>query len=453
MNLHPDDRRLAVTLKSVRRMLDGVAPPSMTTVTPDGMPHVAHLSHAEYVDDEHIALTFQFFNTSRTNLLATRRACLSIDDPDSGAGVVMQLEYLRTDTTGPVFERLRAKLAGIASQTGMDKVFHLRGADIYRVLELRRVPGRLEMPATQPRCDLVAGVRVLSEALARCSDADALLDRLMSALHDQLRIDHAMLWMIEADRPVMSLLASRGYERAGIGAEVRLGDGLLGIAAREGVPIRIGHMSLSVTYGRAARGEAESLGLGRAFDAEIPLPGLPAPRSQLAVPLRARGEVVGVLFVESTCDQFFGYDDEDALSLLAGQLAMALTSLPAAEPDAPTPIAPAAGLALGPPLRLRRYEQDNSVFIDDEYVIRGVAGAILWKLAHAYVTSARTDYSNRELRLAAAELRLPEVQDNLEVRLLLLQRRLAERGGPLQIEKTGRGRFRFVAQRPLVLAE
>jgi len=53
----------------------------------------------------------------------------------------MQLEYLRTETQGPVFERLRAKLAGIASQTGMDKVFHLRGADIHRVLELRRVPG------------------------------------------------------------------------------------------------------------------------------------------------------------------------------------------------------------------------------------------------------------------------------------------------------------------------
>jgi hypothetical protein len=73
---------------------------------------------------------FQFFNTSRTNVLATRRACLSIDGPDSGAGLVIQIEYLRTDTRGPLFERLRAKLAGIASQTGMDKVFHLRGADI-----------------------------------------------------------------------------------------------------------------------------------------------------------------------------------------------------------------------------------------------------------------------------------------------------------------------------------
>ena len=46
---------------------------------------------------------------------------------------------------------------------------------------------------------------------------------------------------------------------------------------------------------------------------------------------------------------------------------------------------------------------------------------------------------------------LPQVDDNLEVRLVLLQRRLAERGGPLQIEKTGRGRFRFVVGRRLEL--
>jgi hypothetical protein len=91
------------------------------------------------------------------------------------------------------------------------------------------------------------------------------------------------------------------------------------------------------------------------------------------------------------------------------------------------------------------------VFADDEYLMRGVAGAILWKLAREHVHSGRVEFSNRELRAAADELRLPEVDDNLEVRLVLLRRRLGERGGPLQIEKTGRGRFRLVVGRPLEL--
>lgn len=452
----PAPADLNVPLKSVRRMLEGLMPPSMTTVTPEGMPHVNHVSHAEYVDEHHVALTWQFQNASRANVLATRRACLSFDDPTSGTGFVMQLEYQRTEVEGPLFERLRAKLAGIASHSGMEGVFHLRGADVYRVLELRRVPGRLDMPSLAPRCDVAAGARRVSEALARCDDAAAMLDTLTGGLARELLIEHSMVWMLETDRPVLSLVASHGYAERRIGAEIHVGEGLVGTAVREGVPIRIGHMSLSMVYGRAARGVIDELGLAQAASAEIPLPGLPSPRSQLAVPLRARSRIVGALFAESLHDQFFGYDDEDALMLLAGQLGALLGSLHAddlrlRQPAGSAPVAAAHRAAGAPALRLRRHAKDNSVFADDEYLIRGVAGAILWKLAREHVQSGRVEFSNRELRAAAEELRLPEVDDNLEVRLVLLQRRLAERGGPLQIEKTGRGRFRFVVGRRLEL--
>lgn len=454
---NPESGDLSAPFKSVRRMLEGLMPPSMTTVTPDGMPHVNHVSLAEYVDEHHVALTWQFQNASRANILATRRACLSFDDPTSGAGFVMQLQYLRTEVEGPLFERLRAKLAGIASHSGMEAVFQLRGADVYRVLELRRVPGRLDMPSLAPRCDVTAGARRVSEALARCDDAAAMLDTLMLGLARELLIEHAMLWMLETDRPVLSLVASHGYAEHRTGAELQVGVGLVGTAVREGVPIRIGHMSLSMVYGRAARGVVDELGLAQALSDEIPLPGLPAPRSQLAVPLRARSRIVGALFAESLHDQFFGYDDEDALMLLAGQLGALLgglhaNDLPARQvaPMATSAIpAPVAGGA--PALRLRLHSKDNSVFADDEYLIRGVAGAILWKLAREHVQSGRVEFSNRELRAAAGELRLPEVDDNLEVRLVLLQRRLAERGCPLRIKKTGRGRFRLVVGRPLEL--
>jgi hypothetical protein len=262
-----------------------------------------------------------------------------------------------------------------------------------------------------------------------------------------------MLWMLETDRPVLSLVASHGYAANRIGAELEVGTGLVGTAVREGVPIRIGHMSLSMVYGRAARGVIDELGLAQAVPAEIPLPGLPAPRSQLAVPLRARSRIVGALFGESLHDQFFGYDDEDALMLLAGQLGGLLSNLHAddVQPRRSAAAVPPALVASARPLRLRLHAKDNSVFADDEYLIRGVAGAILWKLAREHVLNGRVEFSNRELRAAAEELRLPEVDDNLEVRLVLLQRRLAERGGALQIEKTGRGRFRLVVGRRLEL--
>ena len=164
---------------------------------------------------------------------------------------------------------------------------------------------------------------------------------------------------------------------------------------------------------------------------------------------------MGALFVESLHDQYFGYDDEDALTHArrpAGR---------GHEPHA-APGAGAAGtrrrsrrprqIEGGPALRLKRFARDNSVFLDDIYLIRGVAGAILWKLVSEFLRSGRREFTNRELRLAP-ELRLPDVQDNLEVRLLLLQRRLAEQRAPLRLEKAGRGRMRLNVERAVVLEQ
>jgi adenylate cyclase len=442
--------RRAPALAEMRRMFEGVVPPAMCSVAADGTPHVTYLSHAEYVDAEHLALTFQFFNRSRQNVLATQRIALMVDDPYTGAGVVLQMRYLRTETEGPVFERLRAKLAGIAAQTGMEGVFKLRGADIYRVESLRVIDDGT-LPGLEPRCDLASGARALSQALADCATAEALVATLMEGLAAQLRIEHAILWMRDEARGTLYTLASRGYASGGTGAELTLEDaGLAGVAVREGVPIRIGHMTQMYRYGMAAREQLKALGLEEMARREIPLPGLATPRSQLAVPLRRRGKAVGALLVESDRDQFFSYDDEDALALIANQFAAAIAALAADEPEPPAAAAPMTA-PQGAPLRLKRFARDDSVFLDDDYLIKGVAGAILWKIAGDYAERGRVEFSTRELRLAGEALRLPDVQDNLGVRLLLLQRRLEERGVPLRIERTGRGRFRFVCERPLVL--
>jgi adenylate cyclase len=203
------------------------------------------------------------------------------------------------------------------------------------------------------------------------------------------------------------------------------------------------------------REQVVASGLADQLETEIPLPGLPAPASQLAVPIVLGGQLAGVLYVESPEDMRFTYDDEDALVSVATQLGMATAVLQQAaeEQNEEAPQSrESAHEERGLPAVVRLYRTNDSIFIDDDYLIKGVAGSIFAKLVRDYTTNDRTEFSNRELRLDPS-IRLPDIGDNLEARLILLQRRLVEKCNFLRIAKTGRGRFHFEVKRPLKLVE
>lgn len=85
---------------------------------------------------------------------------------------------------------------------------------------------------------------------------------------------------------------------------------------------------------------------------------------------------------------------------------------------------------------------DDSVFIDGNYIIKGVAGRLLAFMLDQHLTRGRSEFTNREIRLDG-KLRLPDFKDNLETRLLLLRRRLEEKQLPIRLIRLGRGRIAF----------
>ncbi len=439
-----------LSMDRLRNCLEGIVPAGIATCDPNGMPNVTYISQLMYVDDVHIALSFQFFNKTRENILANPVATVLMMDPDTAARYRLRIRYLRTETAGPLFERMKAKLAGIASHTGMVGVFRLRGADIYRVLDIESVPGRT-LPSAPLTPAALPALRRSADALATCNSIDALVDTLQSALERHFGIEHQSLLMADCAAERLCVIASRGYANSGAGAEIAFGDGIVGVAAREGTPIRLMFPAVEYAYSRAVRDRiAPEDGLPEPGE-EIPLPGLVAPASQLAVPLLAMGRCLGVLYVESRQLCRFNYDLEDALVTLCAQFSLALRALQA-EPGDETPVtaAPPGAVPDGQPLRVRHFARDDSVFFDDAYLIKGVAGAILKRLLEIYVDCGRTDFSNRELRLDPC-LRLPDICDNLDTRLILLTRRLIDRSDDVRLEKTGRGRFRLQLNRPIQL--
>lgn len=444
---------MSLRLETLRDCLEGVVPGHIATCDAQGMPNLAYLSQVQFIDNEHVALSYQFFNHTRQNVLAGSPVRLLLSSPLTGAQYRLVLHYLRTETSGPLFEQMRAKLAGIASHTGMEGIFQLLGSDIYQVLTIERLPGPA-LPAPAPPVNYLTALRHATPRLANCTDLDTLLETAIDALVSQFALQHVMLLMHDTGRERLYTLASHGYPESGIGSEIPIGAGVIGICARERTPIRIGFMSSEYAYGRTVRNSLAAAGQGDALETAIPLPGLPEAHSQMAVPILAMNRLLGVLYVESVADLHFGYDEEDALMAFAAQLGLAIHHHQQADDASESllPAAPPSSTAVGSPLSVRYFAANDSIFLNDDYLIKGVAGNILWVLLSDFVERRRTHFTNKGLRLDS-RLRLPDVGDNLEARLILLQRRLAERTAGIHLTKTGRGQFSLSVDHPLQLQQ
>jgi len=115
--------------------------------------------------------------------------------------------------------------------------------------------------------------------------------------YDLVRVE-----VVDRKRDELVVEAEAGYGSSLLGRRVRVGEGLAGAAARQGEPIVIHNLLQDPRYVAVH----------------------PAVRSALSLPLDYRGEILGVLSIESLREQSFSDQDVLTLRTLAGQLAVAL---------------------------------------------------------------------------------------------------------------------------------
>lgn len=450
-------------LSSISRCFYGVIPSLVASSDANGMPNVTYVSQVYLIDDTHVALSCQFFNKTRRNLDENPNATVEVYDPVTFQAYRLRLRFLRSEKKGQLFDTMAMRIQAIASHTGMEGVFRLVAADVFEVVRVEKVEGFLtdacnevesEVSLTGLRTEL-RGLQLVSDRINRADDLETLLAAALDALDVYFGFKHTMVLL--ADDPAQRLvtISCRGYG-GGVGAEVVIGEGLIGTVARERRVLRMSGLNEGLRYGRAVRRSV--LADGGKSRPEIPLPGLPDAQSALVIPLLIEDRLIGVLAAESRDPMAFGEWDEAYLQIIGNQIALGIDrvlesddTVPAERPAA-TPVAPAMPIASRPRRTLTYYRDDDAVFLDNEYLIRNVPGRILWKLLGEWKREGRTTFTNRELRLDRS-LGLPEVKDNLESRLILLRHRLREKCPDIQIASTGRGKFQLEVEADLELVE
>jgi adenylate cyclase len=439
-------------LDAIASCFEGIVPATICSCASDGTPNVTYLSIVHRLDEWHVGLSYQFFNKTRKNLLDNPMAQVIVVSPETADQYRLDLQYERTDVAGPFFDRMSTRLAAVAAQTGMSQIFTLRGVDVFRVLDCRPVNAETHAEAA-PLREYLAHIESLTEQLTTCLDLDSLLETALTNLATRFAYSHAFVMIPDETGQRLYTIASRGYEASGVGSEIWLGDGMLGIAAERRTIVRTTSLTRDVVFSRAVRSSIERSGSGQ-LEQEIPLPGLPHVESQVVAPLVTQGELAGILCIQSDEAGRFLVDDERVIQIVGRHLAASIAMLrnrvpaeqPAAEPVRVPP--PSAGVIS----TIKHYPSDDSVFVDDAYLIKGIAGRILWKLLRIYESEQRVQFTNREIRLDGS-LQLPDIKDNLEARLILLRRRLADKSEVMRLVPEGRGRFRLDVRRPVILVE
>jgi len=256
----------------------------------------------------------------------------------------------------------------------MEGVFKLRGSDVYRVESIERVPGPV-LPPPPERRNLLAAVRDCARRIGR-RHGPAVAPRHGARLHRGQflrgpRADPAS----RRGGGRLYTVASRGYPTPAWGPRSRWTGRHRGRGPRAHAHpdrLRAGRVRLrprdpgvGPARGARPRDRDPAAGAGRVAQ--------PARRAHRGL----RGGSSACSSWSRTRTSGFGYDDEDALVAVAGQLG---TSIHVMQAAAEAEEAPAEGDAIrtpvaGPPLAVRHFAENDSIFLGRDYLIKGVAAA------------------------------------------------------------------------------
>lgn len=111
----------------------GLIPTSMSTSNSEGEPNVTFISQVWYVDEHHLAVSCQFFNKTTRNVRENPHASIMTTCPHTYGVWRVQAKYVESQTEGDLYNEMADQLAVIASMAGMEDVFRLLSADVYKV--------------------------------------------------------------------------------------------------------------------------------------------------------------------------------------------------------------------------------------------------------------------------------------------------------------------------------
>ena len=164
--------------------------------------------------------------------------------------------------------------------------------------------------------------RVASQ-ISKTLNLDAIAKTMLISMEEYFGFKHSMILLLDGSESVLKVIATHGYKKEGIGAEVKIGVGVIGMVAKKKKLMRMANLGAQKQYMQAIKQQIQPSEETVVVDVTS-LPGLKNAESQVAIPMLMEDELIGVFSVESDQVNIFDKSDELIIKILANQTANAL---------------------------------------------------------------------------------------------------------------------------------
>ena len=122
----------------IQEALQGILPSVITTVSKENIPNLSYISQAHFIDDKHLAISWQFFNKTYRNLQDNARFSVIVTSPSTFSMWKIDMIYTEFLSEGDLFDELEVALEAIASMHGASDTFKLRAILIGEIVSVEQ---------------------------------------------------------------------------------------------------------------------------------------------------------------------------------------------------------------------------------------------------------------------------------------------------------------------------
>jgi GAF domain-containing protein len=277
---------------------------------------LAHYTRPDATRQERISRLGEIYSISDCHItigvLRTRQPLsISVSDPYTGEGDKARLSELGGKTSLIVPLMTRDRVIGFVDllESRWERKFDHRETRLCQTIANQAAIAVENAWLYESERKRVAQLKAIGEVgrqIASTLDPDELLHQVVDSLVDVFTYHYASILLVDADAGEIVLRASAGHTgRAYEGLRLEIGQqGITGWVAQAGEPLLVNDVTKDPRYHLTEE--------------------LRDTRSELAVPIKAKGEVIGVLDVQSIQLNAFDENDLFTLSTLADQVSVAI---------------------------------------------------------------------------------------------------------------------------------